>query len=212
MSKTHDSFPKGQLYVSTCHNKGKTLTDSARQSIVWSLTGLALVFTAARVALRLKIYSRLMIDDVLVLLALVCLLASSITVSIFIPSILTFEHVRLDHAPAPANFKDVEDSLDKYQWAVAYLFFTGLWAIKCSFLAFYDDLTKRLKLYRRAWWIIIGYTILTYIGSLFAYAFLLGTNATGFSKNEAIKYQFSAELTTDILSKWYIHEGRTSLC
>ena len=73
--------------------------------------------------------------------------------------------------------------------------------MKGSFLAFYDSLTQRLPFYRRAWWAIIVLTILTYIGSLFAYGFLDGLKFETSLRNEAIIYQFTADCTTDILSK-----------
>ena len=72
--------------------------------------------------------------------------------------------------------------------------------MKGSFLAYYDDLTKRLTNFRRAWWATIVFTVLAYIGSLFAYAFLDGAQTKTNFKNEAIKYQFAADLSTDIFS------------
>ena len=111
------------------------------------------------------------------------------------------ENVQIYHASKPHDYEKIADSYAKYQWADAYLFFTGIWAVKGSFLAFYDGLTNRLTYYRRAWWATIVITILTYIGCLFAYAFLAGPKFKTSLKNEAIKYQFSADVSTDVLSK-----------
>lgn len=110
------------------------------------------------------------------------------------------EDVQIHHAPKPPDYEKQAESYAKYQWAVAYLFFTGIWAVKGSFLAFYEGLTRRLTIYRRAWSVIVAITISTYIGSLFAYAFLDGMRFKTNLKNEAIKYQFSADLVTDIFS------------
>lgn len=111
------------------------------------------------------------------------------------------ENVQVNHAPKPHDYEKIADSYAKYQWADAYLFFTGIWAVKGSFLAFYDGLTNRLTYYRRAWWATIVITVLTYIGCLFAYAFLAGPKFKTSLKNEAIKYQFSTDVSTDVLSK-----------
>lgn len=140
-----------------------------------------------------------MIDDGLVVLALVCLLAGSIMFSVKIDTTYTVQDVHLFHAKPPLHFEDLTRQFAKYQWAGAYLFFTSIWSVKGSFLAFYDDMTKRLPPYRRYWWVAIVITVLTYIGSLLAYAFLDGVRFTNNSKNEAIKYQFSADLITDLL-------------
>ena len=169
-------------------------------SILWSLSGIALLFLAARIVIRLKVYRRLMIDDGLVILAVVCLYVSIITNSINAPTMFIIQEVQLNHAPKPPDYDILSIRYAKFQWAVAYCFFTGIWAIKGAFLAFYDGLTKRLTNYRRAWWVAIVITVATYIGSLFAYAFLDGKHFSKSLQNEAVKYQFSADLTTDVLS------------
>ena len=142
-----------------------------------------------------------MVDDSLVILAIVCLLVSDIINTTMLSRTFTVQDVQIFHLPKPSHYEFIADSYAKYQWADAYLFFTGIWAVKGSFLAYYDDLTKRLTVFRRAWWVTIVLTILTYIGSLFAYAFLDGVKLKTNLKNEAIKYQFAADLSTDVFSK-----------
>lgn len=115
----------------------------------------------------------------------------------------TIQAVQINHQAKPSDYQAIADSYAKYQWADAYLFFTGIWAVKGSFLAYYDDLTRRLTTFRRAWWVTIVFTILTYIGSLFAYAFLDGTHFKTNLRNEAIKYQFAADLSTDVFSMFH---------
>ena len=164
------------------------------------MSGIALAFLAARLIIRLKVYGRLFVDDGLVFLAVICLLRTDIINTTKLSRTYTIQNVRINHQAKPSDYQAIADSYAKYQWADAYLFFTGIWAVKGSFLAYYDDLTKRLISFRRAWWVTIVFTILTYIGSLFAYAFLDGINFKMNLRNEAIKYQFAADLSTDILS------------
>ena len=172
------------------------------KTIIWALFGVALAFLTARLVIRLRVYGRLMVDDGLVILAITCLLTSDIAATVMAPKIYIYQSVQVDHIPKPSHYQAIADSYAKYQWAVAYLFFTGIWAVKGSFLAYYDDLTKRLTPFRRAWWLAIGFTILTYIGSLIAYAFLNGLKFETNLKNEAIKYQFAADLSTDVFSTY----------
>ena len=129
-------------------------------------------------------------------------MASDILESIMSPRTFIIQSVQINHHAKPPDYEEISASFAKYQWAEAYLFFTGIWAVKGSFLAFYDGLTRRLPKYRRAWWATIVLTILTYIGSLFAYAFLDGLHFKSNLKNEAIKYQFSADLSTDVFSTY----------
>ena len=143
-----------------------------------------------------------MVDDGLVILAILCLLASDVVNTTMLSRTYIVQSVQIFHASKPPDYQEISESFAKYQWAVAYLFFTSIWAVKGSFLAYYDDLTKRLTTFRRAWWVTIVFTILTYIGSLFAYAFLDGLRFKNNLKNEAIKYQFAADLSTDIFSRF----------
>lgn len=170
------------------------------QAIIWALSGIALIFLAARLAIRLKVYGRLMVDDGLVILAIICLVVSDIINTTFLSKTFIVQDVKIFHHTKPPHYQAVADAYAKYQWADAYLFFTSIWAVKGSFLAYYDDLTKRLTTFRRFWWAAIVFTILTYIGSLFAYAFLDGVQFKETLKNEAIKYQFAADLSTDVIS------------
>ena len=174
---------------------------TSRQTITWTLSAIALVFLAARLAIRTKVYGRLMVDDGLVILALLCLLVADLINTITLSKTFTVQDVQIFHKPKPSDYQATASSYAKYQWVVAYLFFTGIWAVKGSFLAYYDDLTKRMTVFRRIWWAIIVFTILTYIGALFAYAFLDGVRFKTNLKNEAIKYQFAADLSTDVFSR-----------
>ena len=169
------------------------------------MSGIALILLAARLVIRLKVYGRLMVDDGLVILAMLCLLVSDTLNTAILSKTYTVQSVQIFHASKPPDYQAIVDSFAKYDWAIAYLFFTSIWAVKGSFLAYYDDLTKRLTTFRRAWWVTIVFTVLTYIGSLFAYAFLDGLQFKNSLKNEAIKYQFAADLSTDVFSGFLPH-------
>ena len=145
-----------------------------------------------------------MVDDGLVILAIVCLLVSDIINTTMLSKTFIVQDVKIFHTPKPPHYQAVADSYAKYQWVDAYLFFTSIWAVKGSFLAYYDDPTKRLTIFRRFWWAAIVFTILTYIGSLFAYAFLDGFQFRESLRNEAIKYQFAADLSTDVISMFVL--------
>lgn len=205
MSRSQETFTKTQFLVSLDFFFEKrvwttptVLTTS--QTIIWTLSGIAFAFLAARLVIRLKVYGRLFVDDGLVILAIICLLATDVVDTTMLPRTFIIQDVRVNHQVKPSHYQAIADSYAKYEWADAYLFFTGIWAVKGSFLAYYDDLTKRLSPFRRAWWAAIVFTILTYIGSLFAYAFLDGLRLKTNLRNEAIKYQFAADLSTDFFS------------
>lgn len=148
-------------------------------------------------------YGHLKVDDGLVILAVLCLLAADILWEVTKDTAIAVQKVHIFHESRPKNFQQDLSNYSRYIWADAYLFFTGIWAVKGAFLAYYDSLTRRLVNFRWAWWAVVVLTILTYIGSLFANAFLDGihfTSPIATLKNEAINYQFSVDFLTDVLS------------
>ena len=174
---------------------------SFSQALTWALYSIAAVFFSARIFIRLKLNKHLELDDGLVAFSMIMFTALSILQTAYVDTTFEVQFVRTDHRPAPAGFEEASSRFAQYQWAIAYFFFTGIWAVKGSFLAFYEKLTQRLPRIRRAWWIGIVFTFLTYIGSLLAYAFLNGLKFKKSLRNKAINYQFAADFTTDIISK-----------
>ena len=173
---------------------------TSSQTIIWALSGIGFAFLAARLVIRSKVYGRLFVDDGMAILAMICLLTTDIVKTTMLSRTYAIQEVQINHHAEPSHYQAIADSYAKYQWADTYISFTGIWAVKGSFLAYYDDLTKRLSSFRRAWWATIVFTILTYIGNLFAYAFLDGFHFKTNLGNEVIKYQFAADLSTDFFS------------
>lgn len=57
----------------------------------------------------------------------------------------------------------------KLQFALTYLYWSCLWAVKACFLSFYHRLTKNLRYCRQAWWATVIITLLSYIGAIITY-------------------------------------------
>lgn len=57
----------------------------------------------------------------------------------------------------------------KCQFASTLAFWTCLWSVKASFLAFFFQLTERLTWPRRAWWMITAITVVAFMGSIISY-------------------------------------------
>ncbi|KAL9086186.1 MAG: hypothetical protein Q9165_007251 [Trypethelium subeluteriae] len=171
--------------------------------IVWSMFLGAVVSITARLIVRLRIFGRLLLDDYLALFALFCLLADNLTFTIALPVFEATQNVSYYHHKPPSNFESLESKFEKAQWAIAYAYFTGLWVTKAVFLVCYWKLTEDLKTYRRAWYALVTFTVLTYIGCLVAYPLLNYVKHPDVAsfKTLSIKYQFAADLSTDILSE-----------
>lgn len=174
----------------------------------------------------MKLFKRFLLDDAFLVFALICDIASTILITRITNNLYAQQAVVYEHHGKPPNYKEASSNYADEEWANAYLFFSCLWSVKASFLAFYGNLTKGLKAYRIAWWALIGLCILTYIGCLISYPFLNITgNTTGkmfstasidcqrsqadriylertkLNRSYSITYEFSVDVVTDILSK-----------
>ena len=57
----------------------------------------------------------------------------------------------------------------KFQFAASMIFWTCVWSVKASFLAFFKRLTTNVKGHYAAWWVILVITVLAYIGCVITY-------------------------------------------
>ena len=125
-----------------------------------------MLFYLARIAIRLKISHRLYIDDAWASLSLAILLGLALVLTVAIPSMYQVLNVGAGlEEPAPDFLENATFYL-KMQFALTYLYWSCLWAVKACFLAFYHRLTKNLKYCRQAWWTIVVITLLSYIGAM----------------------------------------------
>ena len=120
----------------------------------------------------MRIFPRLLLDDYLAVLALFCLLTINLIFTITLPVFDISQNVAYYHHKPPPNYENIAATFEKLQWAIAYVYFTGLWAVKSVFLVCYEKLTKELKYFRQAWYVLLVYVVLTYVGCLIAYPLL----------------------------------------
>jgi hypothetical protein len=140
--------------------------------VTWFLFGIAFIFFVSRIAVRFKTSNRLFLDDGFALLAILCLCANGVVVTMMLPTMyVTIKMAKMGskrEAPPFDAFKSLTFFL-KMQFAQTFIYWTCLWAVKASFLAFFKRLTTNLKGHIIAWWIIVAITALGYVGSVISY-------------------------------------------
>ena len=113
------------------------------QAIQWTIASVALVLTCGRFYIRWK-YSQINWDDICNGVALLCLVANY----------------------AVFDVGWVTDRDQTLHWrsltATSMLFWTTLWLVKASFLALCWLIFEVSNGFRKAWWIVVAYTFLTY--------------------------------------------------
>ena len=126
-------------------------------------------FYAARLYVRLSVFGHLYVDDGFATLAVVLLIANTIVTTIMAPPMYELIQVSLGLMEATPDFFAHASMYLKLQFASTLLFWSCLWSVKATFLAFFYRLTDHMKWARIGWWIVTTLTILFYIGSVITY-------------------------------------------
>ncbi|KAM7194021.1 hypothetical protein V8F20_008117 [Naviculisporaceae sp. PSN 640] len=132
-----------------------------KQSVTW--VGLAICIPAYifRVYVRHTVFGRLLLDDYLVLIALLILAGTSITAQSTVHHIYAINGVTASHSPLPADPDFLfNTSLGIRAFGGALLsYLVALYTIKFSFLVFFRRLGGQLTEYMVMWWIVLGLNV-----------------------------------------------------
>ncbi|KAK1815647.1 hypothetical protein LTR12_009924 [Friedmanniomyces endolithicus] len=109
---------------------------------IWVLAAIALIFVLARIGTRLYVFRRIYLDDGFAILALVVLIANGAVMTAMAPAMYELLAVSVGReAVTPAFMMRVSFYL-KCQLASTILFWSCLWSVKASFLAFFRQLSQ----------------------------------------------------------------------
>ncbi|KAJ5566588.1 hypothetical protein N7535_008226 [Penicillium sp. DV-2018c] len=128
-------------------------------AITWVGAGLGILFTTARIAIRLIYIKRLLADDYFMLLALAFLVTNAV--------LQTLQAPHLFYLVLSTTGPDIVHHglrYTYYEFAIIGLFWSVLWSVKASFLALFWMISEGLPRYRRVWWATIAFAVLAYIG------------------------------------------------
>lgn len=187
---------------------------SSLLALVWTCFSVALLFVALRTAIRLRVASRPTADDYWITLALAALLTLCALETVQEPSLAPITGIM--DGTGVENFNsliaDTEHYL-KYQFPIIVLFWTVLWSVKASFLALYFRFFRELKHYRRAWYGLVVFTFLAYVGCIITLTLSCGQPASFFrfaqcgrpeqiwASNLSVYYSTTVDVFTDLCSE-----------
>lgn len=117
----------------------------ALTAVLWTGVAVSFCFLAFRGYVRLKVFRRLFLDDILVLTAWLIFLASVILYQVMLPAVYliieVYEAVDTEGLAAiPQDLPPKLDFLVHAYMASIFAFWCCLWAVKASFLAFFRKL------------------------------------------------------------------------
>lgn len=145
--------------LSVPHNMIAHLPSNGLIGITWGGASLAIVFICARLVVRVKYMKRLLADDYFMLFALVLLVANAILHTLQTPHLY---YLGLHPTGAEIEYHVLHYLC--YEFAISGIFWTILWSVKGSFLALFWMVSDGLPVYRRAWWAVVVFACLAYLG------------------------------------------------
>ncbi|KAI0165169.1 hypothetical protein GGR52DRAFT_97695 [Hypoxylon sp. FL1284] len=170
-----------------------TITHSTLLGFQWSGTGFSILVVAARLAIRLKTFRRLQIDDYLITTGAILNIAWCVLWTIIGNDLYASSHS--DPAPTSSqhgannshNKESQHRMLANYILASYIVMWSCLWAVKSSFMAFFYGLRNRVRSQRILWWIVLVLIVASYIACIA----MLNYQCQGNKASDSAKYCLS---------------------
>lgn len=145
------------------------LSEGGLNAITWAGVGLAAIFLAGRTAIRIRKVQRLRADDYIIYVAFLILVINAILQTLQTPDVYYIARVHggsenISEASQVEELVERGSRYTKFEFTIIGLFWTVLWLVKASFLAFFYNLFEGLRLYRILWWIVCVFSFLAYSG------------------------------------------------
>jgi len=148
---------------------GKLIKLTLAQGSLLALFVLAVLSTLSRFTVRLHYQRRLFWDDALLAIAILLLCICLVLWYRFVDDMYVAQSMILGHFTPDMNFATIVPKtlrLHKLSDVVLVLTWTSFHAVKLSFLLFFGTLTTRTTRFRRYWWSVVGFTVLTWAGGV----------------------------------------------
>ena len=137
------------------------------QTVLWAAVAIGFLSFLIRVIVRLKAFHKLFADDPLVLFSCVLLLTNTITWQVVKGDLYLNMAVSAGQLyPPPADFPRRTERYLRASVAIIMFFYTGLWAIKLSFLVFFKKLGENVRHQTLIWWSVLAVTCASYFACL----------------------------------------------
>lgn len=131
---------------------------------MWVGVGLSVIFVAIRTHVQYRKTGGFFINDYCIFFALVLHLAAAIVYQIAIPYMYEIEYFDFATQPITQGFMDDASLFLRMQFALDFLLWTTLWAVKFSLLFFFwrlfDSVQTSVRIF---WWIMFTVTASTWI-------------------------------------------------
>lgn len=139
-------------------------------AVAWFSVALAGAFVIARTWIRIAKAEGLRYDDYWIYLAYLILCINAVLQTVQTPYVYHLVRVRAGLEPASEGFLKDGNAYLRYEFTIIGLFWSILWSVKASFLAFYWKLFDGLPKYKKWWMLVAGFAFASYVGCWIASA------------------------------------------
>ncbi|KAK1518128.1 hypothetical protein CPAR01_15777 [Colletotrichum paranaense] len=207
-SQPQTADPNAPLF-GVAHNVSRP----ALTAYTWANVATSYIFLSLRLFVRWRRNRHLLRDDVWMVFAWLCLLTMAILQMQQMDSLWYVVELEAGRF-VPASKREAELQLEqwlRWSYALTYLFWTGLFAVKASFLNVFFRLVSPIPWLRKVWYGIAMFCLLSYIGGWLSGSLICDTPSDYFragkclSPKEVYYYRFAiffataADVFTDLL-------------
>ncbi|PWY88575.1 hypothetical protein BO94DRAFT_515324 [Aspergillus sclerotioniger CBS 115572] len=134
--------------------------------LLWTFTWTAFLFILFRIAVRYGSFRRLYLDDFFVLLAWVMMLTSAIIWQI--EGQVLYDVYGMDAGKQPYTPDVIHKFVNflRFVGPLSIIFYSSLWCVKFSFLAFFSRLGSKIKSHRIWWSVVLFVTVALWMVSV----------------------------------------------
>ncbi|KAL2815750.1 hypothetical protein BJX63DRAFT_430686 [Aspergillus granulosus] len=140
------------------------ISEQGLSAIMWVGIVLSIIFVALRTQVQFRNTRKFFINDYWIFFAIVCHIATAIVYQIAIPPMYDVQYFDYATQPMDAAFMDRASLFLRLQFALDFLLWTTLWAVKFSLLFFFWRLFDSVRTpVRVVWWTMCAITASTWI-------------------------------------------------
>ncbi|KAK2029645.1 hypothetical protein LX32DRAFT_588271 [Colletotrichum zoysiae] len=144
----------------------QNIDDRTLVAIGWGNASTSFIFLLLRLLLRWRRNRCILLDDYCIILGWLCLLALAVIQMEQAGPMYYLIHLHAGRL-VPTSLQEVLQQTEqwlRWSYAMNYLYWTGLWAVKASILGVFFHLVSPVPVLRKAWYSVAVFTVLAYIG------------------------------------------------
>ncbi|OQE37851.1 hypothetical protein PENCOP_c009G04926 [Penicillium coprophilum] len=140
--------------------------ESVFLAVLWTLTGISLIFVVFRIYAQVASFRRLFLDDFLVIFALVIILTAAVIWQVEGKVLYELYAISAGLEPFTLEFLPRYNTFMRFNAPFEILFYSALWSVKFSFMTLFYRISAKLK-YLRIWWFVVFFcTASVYVASV----------------------------------------------